>query len=136
MEIKINPNNTNDMYYVICKILGQDNTDESTDIIKKAFEKGNKDNFVFDIELKINGIDFDFVRFVTELIKEENQCIENAVRKELKNNFEGYSSKGRKYNRKFRLYKYKFRKKILRKLLTNNIKYGIIYLKLRKGEFI
>lgn len=93
MEIKINPNNTNDMYYVICKILGQDNTDESTDIIKKAFEKGNKDNFVFDIELKINGIDFDFVRFVTELIKEENQCIENAVRKELKNNFEGIVQK-------------------------------------------
>lgn len=88
MEVKINPNNTNDMFYIICKILGEDNSNESKNIIEKAFEKGDKDNFIFDIELKINGVDFDFVKFVRRLVEEENQCIKNAVQDELKNNFE------------------------------------------------
>ena len=93
MEVKINTNNKNDMFYVICRILEQDNSNESTTIIKKAFEKGDKDNFIFDIELKINGVDFDFVKFVKRLIEEENQCIKNAVQDELKNNFEDIISK-------------------------------------------
>ena len=88
MEVKINPNNINDMFYVICRILEQDNSNESATIIKKAFEKGDKDNFIFDIELKINGVDFDFVKFVRKLVEEENQCIKNVVRNELKEKFE------------------------------------------------
>ena len=93
MEVKINPNNTNDMFYIICKILGEDNSNESKNVIEKAFKKGDKDNFIFDIELKINGVDFNFVKFVKRLIEEENQCIKNAVQDELKNNFEDIISK-------------------------------------------
>lgn len=58
-----------------------------TDFIKNAFNEKTK-KFDFDIELKINGKEFDFMKLLQRIVDSEDEIIEKQVKKVLIEKFE------------------------------------------------
>lgn len=58
-------------------------------------ENAEKDNdgYIFDIELKIDGVEFDFSNVINQLISSQNEIVEKEVKERLKDKFYDIISK-------------------------------------------
>lgn len=84
MEIKVNPNKGNAVNWAFCEVIGEQH-EQGAEIIKNA--KQDKDNFILDIELKINGVEFNFENIIKSLVEKENEIIDKEVKERLKDEF-------------------------------------------------
>lgn len=84
MEIKINPNKNNMVHWAFCEAIGEQH-EQGAEIIKNA--KQDENGFIFDIELKINGVEFNFENIVNSLIENESITIEKEIKERLKDKF-------------------------------------------------
>ena len=77
MKVKIGT--SGNLFWALCKIIGED-WDKGKELVENA-EKDN-DGYIFDIELKIDGVEFDFDSIITGLLErqdEEIEIIENRI---------------------------------------------------------
>lgn len=51
------------------------------------------DGYIFDIELKIDGVEFDFSNVINQLISSQNEIVEKEVKERLKDKFYDIISK-------------------------------------------
>ena len=84
-KIKVKDNMEDTMFLVITKLLS--NRKDSAKIIENALKNGKGKELVFDIDLKINGREFDFEQFMNELISREDEIVEKRVKEILEDKF-------------------------------------------------
>lgn len=84
-KIKVKDNMEDTMFLVITKLLN--NRKDSAKIIENALKNGKGKELVFDIDLKINGREFDFEQFMNELISREDEIVEKRVKEILEDKF-------------------------------------------------
>lgn len=94
-KIKFNPNERNRIHWTLCNLLFED--DKDTEKVKKVMDiaKENRegDNFIYEVDLKINGEQFNLESLVNNLVNNYNRIVENAVKEKIKENFYEIESK-------------------------------------------
>lgn len=89
MKVKFNPNERNNVHWALCHTLFDEDSNEekAKKVIDIAHKNKEGDYFIYDIELKINGEEFNFESLINNLLKNENEIIGRAVKRELENQF-------------------------------------------------
>lgn len=88
MKVKIGT--SGNLFWALCEIIGKDWNKG-----KKVVENAEKDDdgYIFDIELKIDGVEFDFSNVINQLISSQNGVVEKEVKERLKDKFYDIISK-------------------------------------------
>lgn len=88
-KIKFNPNDRNRIHWTLCHLLFED--DKDTEKVKRVIEKSHKmkegENFIYEVDLKINGEQFNLESLVNNLVNNYNKIVADAVRDEIKDKF-------------------------------------------------
>ena len=72
------------LYWALLKIVGKEE-EKALKVLKNA-EK-NESGYILNIELKIDGVDFDFDSIITGLLQRQNEEIEKQVQYKLEDKF-------------------------------------------------
>ena len=82
MKVKIGT--SGNLFWALCKIIGEE-WDKGKELVENA-EKDD-DGYIFDIELKIDGVEFNFDSIITGLLQRQNEEIKRQVQYELEDKF-------------------------------------------------
>lgn len=82
-RIKIEDNNKDNRFIIMAKLLSD--REDSQEIIDNALKNGNGKELIFDIDLKINGLEFDFGSFIDKLIDNIDEYVDYRAKELLKN---------------------------------------------------
>lgn len=88
MKVKIGT--SGNLFWALCEIIGKD-WGKGKELVQNA-EKDD-DGYIFDIELKIDGVEFDFSNVINQLISSQNEIVEKKVKERLKDKFYDIISK-------------------------------------------
>lgn len=88
-KIKFNPNEKNRIHWTLCHLLFEDDTDREKvkKVIDMAYKNKEGENFIYEVDLKINGEQFNLENLVNNLVNNYNKVVENAVREKIKEKF-------------------------------------------------
>ena len=85
MKVELDANRNDLINFAIYTLLEDEK--EAAPLIQNALNK-ETGKFEYDIELKINGKEFNFIKILDRIVNQENEIIEEEVKKFLINKFE------------------------------------------------
>ncbi len=74
----------NDLFWALCKIVGKEE-EKALKVLENA-EK-NENGYIFNIELKIDGVDFNFGSIITGLLQRQDEEVKRQVQNVLESKF-------------------------------------------------